>query len=218
MLMIDEASAALVAPSARLVLLSNSELLDSSFHQHLHDSPQLRLIRSNALRPGVNDADLILIDVSSFTEEECLRLLRQLRDTVTALVNAQPEQARRLLELHPWIKGVFYPSTSRSNFSRGVTVMLNGGDWLPRALMEKLLGRYRQLTHASRAIDDLSVREKQILALAGKGLSNSEIADCLHLSTHTIKSHIHNALGKLGASNRAQGASLVLGHVSEAGT
>ena len=71
--------------------------------------------------------------------------------------------------------------------------------------------------HASRAIDDLSVREKQILALAGKGLSNSEIADRLHLSTHTIKSHIHNALSKLGASNRAQGASLVLGHVSEAG-
>lgn len=215
--MTDEARSALVASSARLVLLSNSELLDNSLHQHLLDCPQLRLTRSNTLRLGLNDANLTLVDVGSFQDEDCLRMLRQLRDTPTALVNAQPEQARRLLELHPWIKGVFYPSTSRSNFSRGVNVMLDGGDWLPRALMEKLLGRYRQLTHASRAIDDLSVREKQILALAGKGLSNSEIADHLHLSTHTIKSHIHNALSKLGASNRAQGASLVLGHVSEAG-
>ncbi|MCQ4313290.1 response regulator transcription factor [Pseudomonas stutzeri] len=215
--MIDEARSALVASSARLVLLSNSELLDSSLHQYLVDYPQLRLTRSNTPRFGLNDADLTLVDVGSFQDEDCLRLLRQLRDTPTALVNAQPEQARRLLELHPWIKGVFYPCTSRGNFSRGVSVMLDGGDWLPRALMEKLLGRYRQLTHASRAIDDLSVREKQILALAGKGLSNSEIADHLHLSTHTIKSHIHNALSKLGASNRAQGASLVLGHVSEAG-
>jgi DNA-binding NarL/FixJ family response regulator len=215
--MFDDACSALVAPSARLVLLSNSELLDNTLHQYVLDCPQLRLTRSNTLRPGLNDADLTLVDVGSFQEEDCLRLLRQLRDTPTALVNAQAEQARRLLELHPWIKGVFYPNTSRSNFSRGVTVMLDGGDWLPRALMEKLLGRYRQLTHASRAIDDLSVREKQILALAGKGLSNSEIADRLHLSTHTIKSHIHNALSKLGASNRAQGASLVLGHVSETG-
>lgn len=105
--MIDEARTALVTPPSRLVLLSNSELLDNSLHQHLHDNPQLRLIRSNALRPGVNDADLILIDVGSFTDDECLRLLRQLRDTATALVNAQPEQARRLLEPHPWIKGVF---------------------------------------------------------------------------------------------------------------
>jgi DNA-binding NarL/FixJ family response regulator len=215
--MTDEAHLALVASSARLVLLSNNELLDNSLHQHLLGCPPLRLTRSNALRAGLNDADLTLVDVGSFTDADCLRLLRQLRDTPTALVNVQAEQARRLLELHPWVKGVFYPNTSRTNFSRGVSVILDGGDWLPRALMEKLLGRYRQLTHASRAIDELSVREKQILALAGKGLSNSEIAERLHLSTHTIKSHIHNALGKLGASNRAQGASLVMGHVHEAG-
>lgn len=215
--MTDEARMALVTAPARLVLLSNSELLDSALHQHLLDSPQFRLTRSNTLRPGLNDADLTLLDVGSFADADCQRLLRQLRDTPTALINAPAEQARRLLELHPWIKGAFYPNTSRTNFSRGVSVILEGGDWLPRALMEKLLGRYRQLTHASRAIDELSVREKQILALAGKGLSNAEIAARLHLSTHTIKSHIHNALGKLGASNRAQGASLVIGHVNEAG-
>jgi DNA-binding NarL/FixJ family response regulator len=217
MRMFDEATAVLVASSTRLALLSNSEELDALLHQHLQGCPQARLTRSNMFRSGITDADLVLLDVCSFAHEECLRLLRQLRDTPTALVNAPADQARRLLVQHPWIKGVFYPNASRTNFSRGVGVILEGGDWLPRALMEKLLGRYRQLTHASRAIDDLSVREKQILALAGKGLSNSEIAESLHLSTHTIKSHIHNALGKLGASNRAQGASLVLGHVGESG-
>ena len=213
----DEASVALVASSTRLVLLSNSVSLDGALQSLLTSCSPYRLTRGNTLRPGLSDADLTLVDVGSFTDAECLRLLRQLRDTPTALINVHVEQAPRLLELHPWLKGVFYPSTSRTNFSRGIDVILDGGDWLPRALMEKLLGRYRQLTHASRAIDDLSVREKQILALAGKGLSNSEIADRLHLSTHTIKSHIHNALSKLGASNRAQGASLVMGHVSEAG-
>lgn len=215
--MTDEARVALVAPSTRLVLLSNNESLDSALHQFLLELPHLRLIRSQTLRPGLNDADLILVDVGSFTDVECDRLIRQLRDSSTALINVQVDQARRILEQHPWIKGVFYANTNRTNLSRGISIMLEGGDWLPRALMEKLLGRYRQLTHASQAIDDLSVREKQILALAGKGLSNSEIAERLHLSTHTIKSHIHNALGKLGASNRAQGASLVLGHVGEVG-
>ncbi|WP_407295968.1 helix-turn-helix transcriptional regulator [Stutzerimonas zhaodongensis] len=215
--MFDEAAAVLVASSTRLALLSHSEELGALLHQHLQGCSQVRLVRSNNIRPGISDADLVLLDVSSFGVDECLRLLRQLRDTPTALVNAPAEQARRLLEQNPWIKGVFYPNTSRTNFSRGVSVITEGGDWLPRALMEKLLCRYRQLTHASRAIDDLSAREKQILALAGKGLSNSEIAELLHLSTHTIKSHIHNALGKLGASNRAQGASLVLGHIGEVG-
>ncbi len=213
--MFEEASPALVASPSRVILLSSNELFETTLRQHLSGSGQVRMSRSGSLRAGQNDIDLVLVDLGSFTSDDCLRLLKQLRDIPTALVNAQADQARLLLEQHPWIKGVFYSGTSRSNFTQGISVMLEGGDWLPRALMEKLLGRYRQLTNASRAIDDLSLREKQILALAGKGLSNSEIAERLHLSSHTIKSHIHNALGKLGASNRAQGASLVLGHVSE---
>ncbi|MHB8820621.1 MAG: response regulator transcription factor, partial [Pseudomonadaceae bacterium] len=45
--------------------------------------------------------------------------------------------------------------------------------------------------------------------LAGKGLSNAEIAEQLSLSPHTIKSHIHNLLRKIGASNRAEAAYLL---------
>lgn len=211
----DDARVALAASVLRVVLLSNDTPSNSPLETALLGHPRLRLSRANALRPCVSDADLVLVDVGSYADSECLALLRQLRDTPIALVNVQPERARQLLESHPWTRGVFHSGTSASNLSRGIDVILEGGDWLPRALMENLLGRYRQLTHASRAIDELSVREKQILALAGKGLSNAEIAEHLHLSTHTIKSHIHNALGKLGASNRAQGASLVLAHVGE---
>ena len=201
--------------SSRLLLLSDSEVLDNGFRQQLVDYPHCRLTRHSTLRPDCQDADLVLLDVGSYTRDECLRQLRQLGDCAIALVNAPPEEARRLLEMHPWIKGVFHPSASRSHFTRGIGTLLDGGDWLPRALMERLLGRYRKLTHASQAINELTIRERQILALAGKGLSNSEIAERLHLSTHTIKSHIHNALGKLGAANRAQAASLVLAHVCD---
>lgn len=209
--------AVLAAPlvSSRLLLISESEALDSGFRQHLIDYPHCRLTRQAALRPDCQEADLVLLDIGSYSRDDCLRQLRQLGDCAIALVNAPPEEARRLLELHPWIKGVFHPGASRSHFARGIGTLLDGGDWLPRALMERLLGRYRKLTHASQAINELTARERQILALAGKGLSNSEIAARLHLSTHTIKSHIHNALGKLGAANRAQAASLVLAHVCD---
>ncbi|WP_313026575.1 helix-turn-helix transcriptional regulator [Pseudomonas lopnurensis] len=211
----DAVSAIAPAPS-RLLLLSHSELLDSALRQHLDDCPTCVLYRTGTLRPEHARFALALLDLGSFSHEQCLQLLRQFGETPVALVNAQPDQARLLIEMHPWIRGVFYRSTPRSNFMRGVQAILTGGDWLPRALMEKLLCRYRQLTHSRQAIDELTLREKQILALAGHGLSNSAIAQKLHLSTHTIKSHMHNALRKLGASNRAQGASLVLAHVGEA--
>jgi len=60
----------------------------------------------------------------------------------------------------------------------------------------------------------LTLREREILSLAGKGLSNAEIAERLSLSPHTIKSHIHNLLRKIGATNRAEAAFLLRGHLN----
>jgi ATP/maltotriose-dependent transcriptional regulator MalT len=49
----------------------------------------------------------------------------------------------------------------------------------------------------------LSARELEVLRLVAAGLSNRQIATRLVVSPSTIKSHVHNICGKLGASNRA---------------
>lgn len=212
----DDAVPAIQAARSCVLLLSTSDLLDGALRQHLQDCPGCTLRHVRAPVNDSSDISLMLLDVASYNRDECLRLLRQFGDVPVALINAQADQARQLIEPHPWIRGVFYRATPRSIFVRGIETMLAGGDWLPRELMEKLLYRYRQLSSTSQVIDELTLREKQILALAGQGLSNAAIGERLHLSIHTIKSHVHNALRKLGASNRAQGASLVLAHVGEA--
>ena len=48
----------------------------------------------------------------------------------------------------------------------------------------------------------LTGREKQVLQLVGKGLSNRAIADTLHISQHTVTNHIRNIIHKSGARNR----------------
>jgi len=212
----DDAAPAFQPVQSSLMLLSASELLASALRQHLNESPAYHVRHAVALPTKLSDVSLLLLDVASYERDDCLRLLRQFGETPVALINVQSDQARQLVETHPWIRGVFYRATPRNIFVRGVETMLAGGDWLPRELMETLLGRYRQLSNTHQVIDELTLREKQILALAGQGLSNAAIGEKLHLSIHTIKSHVHNALRKLGASNRAQGASLVLARVGEA--
>ncbi|MDP3961312.1 MAG: alpha/beta fold hydrolase [Pseudorhodobacter sp.] len=58
------------------------------------------------------------------------------------------------------------------------------------------------------ALDDLSGRESEVLALISEGLSNREIAAALSLSGHTVKRHVANILNKMGLPSRAAAASI----------
>lgn len=192
-----------------LALLSSSRLVEASLRQHLEHTP-FQLIANPAQMQ--TDCCLTLIDLSVGSPDSYAWALRDLRHLPLALINVRKPAARELLCEHPWIRGVFYSSTSGANLLRGIQALAAGDDWLPRELMGELVSRYRQLAQVDEQIGTLTVRERQVLSLAGQGLSNSAIAERIHLSVHTVKSHIHNGLLKLGASNRAQGAALVLGH------
>ena len=54
------------------------------------------------------------------------------------------------------------------------------------------------------ALDLLTNREREVMALVAAGLSNDEIAERLFVSTATAKTHVNRAMSKLGARDRAQ--------------
>lgn len=56
--------------------------------------------------------------------------------------------------------------------------------------------------------DPLTDRERQVLRLAGDGLSTAAIANQLHLSEGTVRNYLSEAIGKLGAANRTEAARL----------
>ena len=58
--------------------------------------------------------------------------------------------------------------------------------------------------------DDLSAREREVLALVVQGLSNDEIADRLVISPFTVKNHVSACISKLGAANRTQAATIAV--------
>ena len=57
---------------------------------------------------------------------------------------------------------------------------------------------------------NLTEREKEVLRLVCDGLTNAEIAACLHVSRETVKSELNRIFRKIGVGNRTQAAVLLV--------
>jgi DNA-binding CsgD family transcriptional regulator len=76
------------------------------------------------------------------------------------------------------------------------------------------LGVERRIVSQPRAKtgwDSLTDSELKVLNLIAQGVTNRSAATQLHLSPHTVKTHVHNAFGKLGINSRAQLTQLMRG-------
>jgi DNA-binding NarL/FixJ family response regulator len=86
-----------------------------------------------------------------------------------------------------------------------------GGDALlspgvTRRLLERVAGGLADAPDplALAALDALTAREREVLALVGRGLTNDEIGTRLYLSPLTAKTHVSRIMSKLGARDRVQ--------------
>jgi len=73
-----------------------------------------------------------------------------------------------------------------------------------RRLIAHFTGRARAPSKADRRLELLTEREQEVLSLVAHGLSNAELAETLHVSLPTAKTHVSRILTKLGARDRTQ--------------
>jgi len=72
--------------------------------------------------------------------------------------------------------------------------LARGGSIVDPEVVARLLGRRRRAS----PVDELSGREREILALMAQGRSNQAIGERLFLSERTVESHVSSIFGKLG--------------------
>ncbi|HEY5302642.1 MAG TPA: response regulator transcription factor [Acidimicrobiales bacterium] len=73
-----------------------------------------------------------------------------------------------------------------------------------RTLIEQFASRASTSNVDAKILDVLTPREREVLLAIARGRSNTEIAEDLHMSSATAKTHVSRILAKLGARDRAQ--------------
>jgi DNA-binding NarL/FixJ family response regulator len=90
-----------------------------------------------------------------------------------------------------------------------IRVLAGGESLLAPSVTRRLIDTYVSRPRPSKTtehagLDELTTREREVLRLIADGLTNVEIAETLHLSPFTVKTHVSRILMKLDARDRVQ--------------
>ena len=153
---------------------------------------------------GEKDPDVAIVDIRmppTHTDEglRAARVLRTRYPALGVLVLSQyvrPSYAFELLADDA--RGVGYLLKDRvsdvGDLADAVNRVGGGGSVLDPSVVSQLVGRRRQ---GHDQIDDLTERERQVLALIAEGRSNRAIAERLVITERTVEKHVKSILGKL---------------------
>jgi DNA-binding NarL/FixJ family response regulator len=202
------------------------------------DQPVVRAGLARILSPAdgfevvaeCDDGDEALATVSQHRPDVVLmdvRMRRQDGITTTRLLTAQLDVPVLILTtfddddvlwgaLDAGAVGFVLKDTSASDLIAAVTAVAHGAAWFDPKVVPRVLGEFRSAMGARRAdgarLAQLTDREHDVLRLAARGATNSEIARSLIVSEATVKSHIGSIFAKLGARDRAAAIVLAYDH------
>ncbi|MGH3978266.1 MAG: response regulator [Pseudonocardiaceae bacterium] len=104
--------------------------------------------------------------------------------------------------------GFLLKNTPPAQLLDAVRVVASGEVLLAPTVTRRLIAEFARhpepARHPARTLASITDREREVLTLIARGLSNTEIEHHLHLSRGTVKTHIGRLLAKLDARDRAQ--------------
>jgi DNA-binding NarL/FixJ family response regulator len=103
--------------------------------------------------------------------------------------------------------GFLVKDTEPEELVQAVRVVAAGEALLSPSVTRQLIAEFAARAkepQGSNGLEDLTDREREVLALVAEGLSNEEISQRLVVSPATAKTHVSRAMGKLRARDRAQ--------------
>ncbi|MEV8021849.1 response regulator transcription factor [Streptomyces sp. NPDC086554] len=206
----------------RVVVVDDEQLVRSGLRMILAAAPDIEVVGDCggaqavdtilAHRPDVVMLDIRMPDVDGLTVLKRLKsTLGDKAPTVTMLTTFDADEYL-ISALREGASGFLLKDTEPEQLARLVRILAAGGHtldpWVTRTVIGGFVDGADDARAAKRALERLTDREREVLALLGQGLSNAEVAQRMHLAHGTVKDHVSAILAKLGGLNRVQAAVL----------
>lgn len=202
----------------RLLLIEDNRLLRDGIFSILTPHKDIKIIAASGdgkhtlikikqLKPNVVLLDLGLRSQNSLHVVEVVK--RDFPMAKIIVMDLAPVQADILQYVKAGANGFILKDASLNDFLITIRSVSEGATILPPLLIDSLFSQI--VDHAVREgktkIKDsvrMTKREREVVLHLSEGMSNKEIAQKMHVSTYTVKSHIHNIMEKLALHTRLE--------------
>jgi DNA-binding NarL/FixJ family response regulator len=203
----------------RVLIADDQELIRAGFRVLLDNEPDVEVAgeaadgqhavaQASALMP-----DLVLMDIRMPTVDGLEATRRIAADPSLAdlrvLILTTFESDEYVFEaLRAGASGFLLKDTDPAQLVHAIRVVAAGEALLAPSVTRRLIADFAARPQSTRVapseLEELTAREREVMALVAEGLSNQEIASRLVVSPTTAKTHVSHAMLKLGARDRAQ--------------
>jgi DNA-binding NarL/FixJ family response regulator len=158
-------------------------------------------------------ADVVLMDISmpgmSGTEAtRCIAGDDRLAGLKVVILTTYETEEHIFETLRAGASGYLLKDSDPADLLRGIRVVAGGESLLAPSVTRRLIADFTSRPEGTKtspkALEWLTEREREVMALVAAGLSNAEIAAQLVISPATAKTHVSRAMRKLHAHDRAQ--------------
>ncbi|MEA3471161.1 MAG: DNA-binding response regulator [Thermodesulfobacteriota bacterium] len=166
----------------------------------------------------------ILKEVAASNMETLTKLKTKLPETRVVVMGERYVEEEIFRMVKEGIRGFFVKGDISSEFiTKCVRVVAAGEIWMDSKLVSRVFEEFSRYFSEAEGelkspspedIDRLSLltkRERELLGLVSRSLTNDEIAERLFISTETVKTHVRNIFEKLGSRNRVDATLLYIG-------
>jgi DNA-binding NarL/FixJ family response regulator len=201
----------------RVLVVDDQALLRGSFRALLDNEPGFTVVGEAATGAEAVDLalalrpDVVLMDVR-MPEMDGIDATRRIcaeTDEVRVLVLTMFDQDSYVYgALRAGAAGFLLKDTRPADLCHAIRVVAGGESLLAPAVTSRLIAEFVRRPEAAaplaRELDVLTNREREVLLLIARGLSNTEIGERLHLTQATVKTYVGRLLTKLDSRDRAQ--------------
>ena len=203
----------------QILLIEDNRLLRDGISAMIKKQPDMQVVATigngenilaliGKLKPSIVLLDLGLRSQNSLDVVKLVK--KNFQETKIIVMDLIPLQADVFEFVQAGVSGFILKDANVTEFYKTIRSVYKGAQVLPPNLTGSLFSQI--IEHAingskpSAIVEAvrLTKRERQVIELIADGSTNKEIAQKLHLSTYTVKSHVHNILEKLSLHTRVQ--------------